>query len=243
MVTSGELGIRSDALEKKLQLILDVAHTWGAVLLLDEADVFLEQRRPQDVSRNAMVSVFLRVLEYFQGILFLTTNQVQCFDEAFGSRIHLALKYGPLSYKAKRAVWKIFLDKCAEAPKPADSEKVTDPSKALADSETNAKLAATPSDSASSGKPTPSTSGGTTSPAAPGALVLPLTEKDCDYLASRQVNGRQIKNAVKMAQALAVNEGKPLGMQQIKKVLGVHESFTADWKGGDAYLDAMKTYV
>lgn len=33
------------------------------VLLIDEADVFLERRSLHDMQRNAMVSVFLRVLE------------------------------------------------------------------------------------------------------------------------------------------------------------------------------------
>ena len=41
MVSTGELGTRSDQLEIELNKILDVAHSWGAVLLLDEADVFL----------------------------------------------------------------------------------------------------------------------------------------------------------------------------------------------------------
>ena len=41
MVSTGELGTRSDQLEVELNKILDVAHSWGAVLLLDEADVFL----------------------------------------------------------------------------------------------------------------------------------------------------------------------------------------------------------
>lgn len=37
------------------------------VVLLDEADVFLEQRTLTDLQRNALVSVFLRVLEYYDG--------------------------------------------------------------------------------------------------------------------------------------------------------------------------------
>lgn len=41
MVSTGELGTRPDQLETELNKILDVAHSWGAVLLLDEADVFL----------------------------------------------------------------------------------------------------------------------------------------------------------------------------------------------------------
>lgn len=111
MVSAGELGIDSRTLEAELNKILDIAHSWGAVLLLDEADIFLEKRTIHDIHRNALVSIFLRLLEYFQGILFLTTNRVETFDDAFQSRIHVALRYGDLTTKAKRSVWKMFLEK------------------------------------------------------------------------------------------------------------------------------------
>lgn len=111
MVSAGELGTDPRVLEHELQKILDIAHSWGAVLLLDEADVFLEKRELHDIHRNALVSIFLRLLEYFQGILFLTTNRVQTFDDAFQSRIHIALRYGELTTKAKKSVWKVFLEK------------------------------------------------------------------------------------------------------------------------------------
>lgn len=77
MVSAGELGTDSRYLETELQKILDICHAWGAILLLDEADVFLEKRNMHDIHRNALVSIFLRQLEYFQGILFLTTNRVE----------------------------------------------------------------------------------------------------------------------------------------------------------------------
>ncbi|GJN79242.1 hypothetical protein PLIIFM63780_002755 [Purpureocillium lilacinum] len=111
MVSAGELGTDSRFLETELQRILDICHAWGAILLLDEADVFLEKRNMQDIHRNALVSIFLRQLEYFQGILFLTTNRVQTFDEAFQSRIHIALRYDALDYKAKRAIFRMFIDR------------------------------------------------------------------------------------------------------------------------------------
>lgn len=65
MVSAGELGTDSRYLESELQKILDICHTWGAILLLDEADVFLEKRSMHDIHRNALVGVFLRQLEYF----------------------------------------------------------------------------------------------------------------------------------------------------------------------------------
>ena len=116
MVSVGELGTRADRLEKNLAEILDIAHTWRAVLLIDEADVFLEQRQPQDVGRNALVSIFLRMLEYFQGILFLTTNRVATFDEAFQSRIHIGLRYGKLDVKTRKAVWEGFIGRVRALP-------------------------------------------------------------------------------------------------------------------------------
>ncbi|QPH04701.1 hypothetical protein C2857_001917 [Epichloe festucae Fl1] len=109
MVSAGELGTNSRFLEMELQKILDICHSWGAILLLDEADVFLEKRNMQDIHRNALVSIFLRQLEYFQGILFLTTNRVETFDEAFQSRIHIALRYDGLDSKAKKAILKMFI--------------------------------------------------------------------------------------------------------------------------------------
>lgn len=76
-VSAGDLGTDSRYLEAELQKTLDICHAWGAILLLDEADVFLEKRNMADIHRNALVSIFLRQLEYFQGILFLTTNRVE----------------------------------------------------------------------------------------------------------------------------------------------------------------------
>ena len=84
-IGAGELGVSAGEVEIKLIPILELARTWNAVLLLDEADVFLQCRDHVDLSRNAVISVFLRQLEYFQGILILTTNRIAEFDPAFES--------------------------------------------------------------------------------------------------------------------------------------------------------------
>lgn len=85
VVSSGALGHQAKDIHDMLSNILRLASHWKAVLLLDEADVFLAQRSPVDIERNALVSVFLRELEYYQGILLLTTNQAEVIDEAFKS--------------------------------------------------------------------------------------------------------------------------------------------------------------
>lgn len=97
-----------DVVEKRLQVALDVANRWEAVLLLDEADIFLEQRTIHDLQRNRLVSVFLRRLEYYEGCLFLTTNRYQEIDHAFQSRIDLHLEYPDLDESSRLAIWKNF---------------------------------------------------------------------------------------------------------------------------------------
>ena len=103
-MTAGDLGLDVFTLEESLSRILDLAARWKAILLLDEADVFLEARERQYLQQNMLVTVFLRQLEYFQGVMLLTTNRVTTFDDAVQSRIHLGIKYDVLKSKARAEV-------------------------------------------------------------------------------------------------------------------------------------------
>jgi len=108
-VTCGDIGTKPLEVEKYLEKVLRLGQIWGCVVLLDEADIFLEERSLQDLDRNALVSVFLRVLEYYDGILILTSNRVGSFDEAFRSRIQLALPYGSLNQEQRYKIWGNFI--------------------------------------------------------------------------------------------------------------------------------------
>src|ERR1700753_2329243 len=110
-VTCGDIGTQPEEVEKYLESVLHLGKIWGCVVLLDEADVFLEQRTLTDLQRNALVSVFLRVLEYYEGILILTSNRVGTFDEAFKSRIQLSLHYENLSKPQRIKIWKNFINR------------------------------------------------------------------------------------------------------------------------------------
>ncbi|KAF3911588.1 hypothetical protein ABW21_db0208481 [Orbilia brochopaga] len=110
-VSAGSLGTDAVSVEKNLDRILQLCTIWKAVLLLDEADVYLEQRSLHDIQRNALVSIFLRLLEYYHGILFLTSNRVETFDEAIQSRIHIAIRYNDLTPDARAQVWRNFIAK------------------------------------------------------------------------------------------------------------------------------------
>ncbi|KFY16465.1 hypothetical protein V492_01308 [Pseudogymnoascus sp. VKM F-4246] len=114
VINSGELGVTPDEVEIHLNSALKLATHWGAIVLIDEADVFLEQRTIHDLTRNCLVSLFLRTLEYYEGILFLTTNRLTSFDLAFKSRIHLALKYTALDEGRRRELWKMFISRTSK---------------------------------------------------------------------------------------------------------------------------------
>lgn len=121
----------------------------------------------------------------------LTQAPSQTFDDAFQSRIHIALRYDDLDTKAKKAIFKIFIERV----------------RALKEVETEA-----------------------------------FTEEDYNTLARHTLNGRQIKNTIRTAQALAVNRGEPLGMRHIAQFLDVLQSFERDLKGGTGYQEAMRSY-
>ncbi|KAF2265557.1 P-loop containing nucleoside triphosphate hydrolase protein [Lojkania enalia] len=172
-IGAADLGSKPDTLEKELHDILEMCAKWNAVLLLDEADVFMEARSTTDLNRNKLVAVFLRLLEYFEGILFLTTNRIENMDAAFESRIHLTLNYNELDKVSRRHIWQIFLDRSFEAQH---------------------------------------------------SNIGAFTDAELDRLAKAQLNGRQIKNTLKIAQLLASKQDECLGMSHLETVLNLRKA-------------------
>ncbi|GBF63954.1 hypothetical protein TMEN_6622 [Trichophyton mentagrophytes] len=179
---AGDFGIKTEDLEGYLSQILDLVRRWDAVLLLDEADVFLSERNLQGLRHNAIVSVFLRSLEYFEGIMFLTTNRHSTLDPAMQSRIHVGIKYESLSKDAKARVWQKQLSNA-------------------------------------------------------GAKI---SETELERLLNKSSNGRQIKNIVRAAFALA--NGGTLTMTHIDIALKCAEEFDQDFHGAGAF-DNMRAYT
>lgn len=70
-----------------------------------------------------MILVFLEQLEYFHGILFLTTNRISVFDPAIKSRIHLALQYSPPDQVLRRKLWQQKINLVPENERDVDLEK------------------------------------------------------------------------------------------------------------------------
>lgn len=175
MVTCGDLGTAPNELETRLKTTFEYAVNWNAVLLLDEADVFLQERDVHDLKRNALVSVFLRELEYFDGILFLTTNRPGSLDEAFQSRIHITIGLPELDPKSQLEVWTIFV-KDLNLSK---DEKIN---------------------------------------------ILKFVDEDIKK--NGNLNGRQIRNGVRTALALAAQKGERISKDHVRDVLEIGRDFT-----------------
>lgn len=173
-VSIGELGTDPKYLEATLRSILDIVTVWNAVLLLDEADIFLEERDGENILRNAMVGVFLRLLEYHQGVLFLTTNRVKNIDNAFYSRISLAIKYGAAGASKLEKIW----HNLSEAAK------------------------------------------------------VDLTAEEIALLAKdhSKLNGRQIKNIIRIAMMISKSEGKKVDLARIEEIVELTTKFEKDMK-------------
>lgn len=168
-ISAGMLGTDAIDVQDRLNDAFEIATAWKAVILLDEADVFLEKREISDLQRNQLVSIFLQGLEYYTGTIFLTTNRVACIDPAFNSRIHISLPYAELTAQSRKKIWTTFLTNMTD----------TDTSEVLDD------------------------------------------ERQIDDYADKDLNGRQIKNIVKMAGLLAVSEGGKLKEEHIETVLDI----------------------
>lgn len=124
-VHSGQLGLNVAAMETALKEVLTRAQRWGAVMLIDEADVYIK-KRDDNITMNAVVGVFLRVLEYFNGLLFLTTNRVDDIDEAIVSRCIALIKFHPPGREDRRGIWGVMTEQFGLEVEPDLLERLPD---------------------------------------------------------------------------------------------------------------------
>ncbi|TAQ88832.1 hypothetical protein B7494_g2824 [Chlorociboria aeruginascens] len=105
------IGTEPKQVEDYLKSALTLGETWGCVVLLEGADVLLEQRSG-DHEHNAMVSVFFRALEYYDGIVILTaSSRAGPFNKTFKSHIQLAIHYPELGPIQRRKIWSQFIQR------------------------------------------------------------------------------------------------------------------------------------
>ena len=181
-VSLGQLGVSPSELETKLGEILDLCSQWDALILLDEADIFLEKRTSTgSLERNAMVSVMLRLVEYFKGTLFLTSNRVDALDPAFKTRITLALRYESLGFDAREQVWINLLR------------------------------------------------------ASGFGSLIESGNVQVDKLAAHELNGREIKNAIRLAMALAEEDKEFLSQSLLLETIDTLNDFNDKMRRVEEY--------
>jgi SpoVK/Ycf46/Vps4 family AAA+-type ATPase len=197
-VTCGDIGTKPEEVEKYLESVLHLGKTWGCVVLIDEAEVFLEQRSLDNLERNALVSVFLRVLEYYEGILILTSNRVGTFDEAFKSRILLSLHYENLTKGQRTKIWKNFISRLKD---------IDDDGKSLVSSVTEL--------------------GSRKRKFQEKATGIDFDDVECyfDELADYELNGRQIRNVITTARQLATFRDERMSYKHLTHVINVSSKF------------------
>lgn len=108
-VQCSQLGTDPETLEEELLKVFTRGKRWNAVMLLDEADVYVHARG-DDLAQNAIVGVFLRVLEYQDAVLFLTTNRPDDVDDAIASRCIARMNYTAPSATDQARLWRVLAD-------------------------------------------------------------------------------------------------------------------------------------
>ncbi|KAI0892764.1 AAA family ATPase [Annulohypoxylon nitens] len=210
-VTCGDIGTKPEQVENYLDSVLHLGKIWDCIVLIDEAEVFLEQRSLDNLERNALVSVFLRVLEYYEGILILTSNRVGTFDEAFKSRILLSLHYENLTEGQRTKIWKNFLRRLRDMDEDGDKN---DPSSSIFSA----------------------TEPGPRKRKFQGDIIgIDFDDVDCyiTELAKHELNGRQIRNVITTARQLAISRNQPMRFKHLEHVIKVSSKF-------DEYLKTVQ---
>lgn len=226
IMAAGDLGLDPRSVETKLQDVMSMCSRWGAILLLDEADIFLEERSLHELERNKLVSIFLRVLEYYEGIMFLTTNRVQTFDAAFQSRIHISLEYPELDKPARKAIWRNFLDRHDVAQATARDKPALPLAGTVRSQHTRKRklgsLVEPDADSNINGRIYEANdTNENVEKERHQRLTTPheISEDELTKLSDLRINGRQIKNFLKTAQLLAIYKEEPLSYSHLETVV------------------------
>lgn len=138
-VTCSDLGTNAEVVEQNLESALYLARIWGCVVLLDEADIFLEQTSLGDLERNALTAVFLRMVKSYHGIVIITSSRVSRFNEAVRSHINLALHYPALTSHQRYFIWKQFVSQLELSQTDADISDLYEQAESLGEKKLNGR--------------------------------------------------------------------------------------------------------
>ncbi|KAK7921610.1 Vacuolar protein sorting-associated protein 4B [Apiospora marii] len=194
---AGKLGSKPSTVSSSLQKAYRMCEEWDGVLLLDEADALIRDRdRDTHASEDLCCAfpVLLATLEYYSGIIFMTTNLLEGVDPAIISRLDIHLEYPCLDFATRLQLWRNLL------PMPTQQPPLFE--------DINDDMTVTP---ASIPSPTPNST----------LDDIRLAEADFRDLASWRVNGRDIKHAVKNATKWCFIKKEPITLEALQTGLMV----------------------
>ncbi|KAL9620354.1 MAG: hypothetical protein Q9160_005153 [Pyrenula sp. 1 TL-2023] len=161
-------GREDECLEDDLEEAFKLASEWNALLLIDEADAYLGNGK-HSYERSSLVRILMTRLEYYSGVLFLTTNFPEKIDEAFSSRIDVHFEYPALDRTSRCRLLKTITEFARTS-----------------------NTFAQPND---------------------------LTEQDYWGLARWKLNGRELKNAVKISSRLCAIKKEKLSYRGLETAI------------------------
>ncbi|KAI8950669.1 hypothetical protein F4801DRAFT_333308 [Xylaria longipes] len=115
-ITCADLGTDLEVLKKRLREICLRAANWKALLLLDEADMFIQARDMQDLRQYAVVSTFLHHLDDSEALLFITSARVDRLDQALESRVAMPIHLPDISFESQQTIWKSLIWRLENPP-------------------------------------------------------------------------------------------------------------------------------
>jgi hypothetical protein len=107
-IQGAQLGSDPETIESNLRAILSRSLRLKMPLLINEADAFVGARG-KSLDQDAVVAVFLRLLEYHTGLVFLTTNREQDIDDAIKSRCIAMIQFKAPARKERLRLWQMQL--------------------------------------------------------------------------------------------------------------------------------------
>nr|QBK88591.1 MAG: AAA family ATPase [Mimivirus LCMiAC01] len=106
-----DIGTDSDNIENIMNNIFKYTKRWNAILLIRYVDIYMEKRMSGYINRNSITSIFLKILEYYNGILFLITNKINNLDPCVVEKIDMMFMYNTPDIKNGTNIWKSLLNK------------------------------------------------------------------------------------------------------------------------------------
>ncbi|KAJ3957595.1 hypothetical protein N0V92_005845 [Colletotrichum tropicale] len=114
-VSAGEFSVNPSDLGKRLGEIFLLVRRWGAIILIDEAGMFMTKRQASTPAQNAAITAFLWLLHTYDGLIFLTSTS-EDIDTAFYDCIHATIKYVGLDETQRTNIWRRQLQRAIGSP-------------------------------------------------------------------------------------------------------------------------------